>query len=141
MAGEDGPTGPARHFTVTDQSSWNEVLAQYRHLVQRWHPDRHPEETRAAAQTQFIEITRAFQELRQQYQRDGRLVPAPEGTARTRSARPSIRPRPRRSTRLAALALSAVLATLITLALTLDAREDERRGTDAPSGTPESEPR
>ena len=73
-------TDPAGHFELTSESDWEDVQSQYRHLVQRWHPDRHPPASRDRAQAKFIEITTAFKRLRRHYGEHGRL-PRPESTS------------------------------------------------------------
>lgn len=79
-----GPS--ARHFDLTADSAWEDVQAQYRRLVQQWHPDRHPLASRAEAQAEFIEIVAAFKTLRLHYGEQGRLPPVatpPSGRSAT----------------------------------------------------------
>lgn len=144
------PVDPTRHFRLTSDSGWNDVQAQYRLLVQRWHPDRHPAETRAEAQAEFIEIVAAFKRLRRHYDEHGRL-PAPD-PAPSAGAVPGRNPAPPSAgeTRLRAVLrspLTAVLAALLlaaalaTLVRALDERLEREHRARAPSHTIESRER
>ena len=144
------PVDPARHFALTPDSGWDDVRAQYRLLVQRWHPDRHPDETRAEAQAEFIEIVAAFKRLRRHYDEHGRLpVPEPMPDIRRATERGLVPPSARQARLRAVLRspLTAVLtalllaAALATLVWALDERLERERRAQALSHALESRER
>ena len=56
---------------VSQNSSWDDIQKEYRHLVQQWHPDRHQGDQNSDAHAKFIEITGAFKLLREYYKHMG----------------------------------------------------------------------
>ena len=147
------PVDPNRHFRLDPDGGWEDVHAQYRRLVQRWHPDRHPPETRAEAQAEFIEIVAAFKGLRRHYGEHGRLPrrdpPAPALSSDPAATDPGPAPRTldRRARRLRAVlrapssAVAAALALALSLAalvLLLDERLERERRDQALSRSVES---
>ncbi len=75
---ESQTTHFARHYRqleLDDSADWNLARANYRRLVQLWHPDRfaqRPQE-RAHAQQEFIKLTKSHTELRNFYRKNKRL--------------------------------------------------------------------
>jgi hypothetical protein len=60
---------------LNDRADWELLRANYRRLVHLWHPDRYvqrPQE-RVHAQTQFIELTKSYNNLRTFQREHGRL--------------------------------------------------------------------
>lgn len=57
-------------------ASWEDIEKQYRHLIQRWHPDRNSGENSELAQSKFIEINSAYKAIREQYRKNG-AIPRP----------------------------------------------------------------
>lgn len=58
---------------VSADGSWSDIQAQYRQLVQQWHPDRHVHTGQDTAQAKFIEINSAFNLLRNYYRSTGSI--------------------------------------------------------------------
>jgi len=56
-------------------ATWHDVRESYRRLVNRWHPDRYASRPREKqhAQTRFIEVTKAYNNLRAFYRKHQRL--------------------------------------------------------------------
>lgn len=57
--------------------SWDQLLAAYRQLAKRWHPDRHQQhpERLKAAEDRFKAINQAFRQLSDYHRQHGRLPP------------------------------------------------------------------
>ncbi|MFK7893672.1 MAG: DnaJ domain-containing protein [Granulosicoccus sp.] len=60
---------------IDSKSDWKTVRASYRQLVNRWHPDKFPANSREKhhAQQQFIDLTRSYTSLRNYYRKTGQL--------------------------------------------------------------------
>ena len=65
---------------LTPSSNWPQAKSSYRRLVQIWHPDRHSESSPnyASAHQNFLDITKAFEELQDFYRTNGKLPYEPE---------------------------------------------------------------
>jgi len=60
-------------LSLANDASWEEASVRYRKLVQQWHPDRYQGKDNEIAELRFIEITKAFNKLRDYYQANDAL--------------------------------------------------------------------
>jgi len=60
-------------LSLANDASWEEASARYRKLVQQWHPDRYEGKDNEKAELRFIEITKAFNKLRDYHQANDTL--------------------------------------------------------------------
>ena len=60
-------------LSLPQNADWETARARYRKLVQRWHPDRYAGANTKEAEKNFIEITSAFNQLRDYYNKNGEM--------------------------------------------------------------------
>ena len=90
-------------LSLANDASWEEASARYRKLVQQWHPDRYEGQDSQKAELRFIEITKAFNKLRDYHQANDSLPFSSVKTEisredlATQPSQPGLRRRSRRS--------------------------------------------
>lgn len=72
-------------LAIPDDADWSQASLAYRKLVQRWHPDRYEGDDSKMAEERFVELTVAFNKLRD-YHRNHQILPFVDADLENRSA-------------------------------------------------------
>lgn len=81
-------------LSLANDASWEDASVRYRKLVQQWHPDRYQGKDNASAELRFIEITKAFNKLRDYHQANDSL---PFSSVKSDISREELTTQPRQS--------------------------------------------